>query len=124
MDVRTTGSLHIVRNVNLRSTAQTVPWTVVTVNMANRVQRIQGIALVDAKKGGQEEDAIYNVSMGRMFHTENVSNVKVCVRTKHLVIYLQVDVMTVAVITGLESFVKSVLMGFTTKTAAVYVDFV
>lgn len=124
MDVRTTGSLHIVRNVNLRSTAQTVPWTVVTVNMANRVQRIQGIALVDAKKGGQEEDAIYNASMGRMFHTENVSNVKVCVRTKHLVIYLQVDVMTVAVITGLESFVKSVLMGFTTKTAAAYVDFV
>lgn len=46
--------------------------------------------------------------MGRMFHTENVSNVKVCVRTKHLVIYLQVDVMTVAVITGLESFVKVV----------------
>lgn len=124
MDVRTTGSLLIVRNVNLRSTAQTVPWTVVTVNMANRVQRIQGIALVDAKKGGQEEDAIYNASMGRMFHTENVSNVKVCVRTKHLVIYLQVDVMTVAVITGLESFVKSVLMGFTTKTAAAYVDFV
>lgn len=124
MDVRTTGSLLFVRNVNLRSTAQTVPWTVVTVNMANRVQRIQGIALVDAKKGGQEEDAIYNVSMGRMFHTENVSNVKVCVRTKHLVIYLQVDVMTVAVITGLESFVKSVLMGFTTKTAAAYVDFV
>lgn len=124
MDVRTTGSLLFVRNVNLRSTAQTVPWTVVTVNMANRVQRIQGIALVDAKKGGQEEDAIYNASMGRMFHTENVSNVKVCVRTKHLVIYLQVDVMTVAVITGLESFVKSVLMGFTTKTAAVYVDFV
>lgn len=124
MDVRTTGSLHIVRNVNLRSTAQTVPWTVITVNMANRVQRIQGIALVDAKKGGQEEDAIYNVSMGRMFHTENVSNVKVCVRTKHRVIYLQVDVMTVAVITGLESFVKSVLMGFTTKTAAAYVDFV
>lgn len=124
MDVRTTGSPLIVRNVNLRSTAQTVPWTVVTVNMANRVQRIQGIALVDAKKGGQEEDAIYNASMGRMFHTENVSNVKVCVRTKHLVIYLQVDVMTVAVITGLESFVKSVLMGFTTKTAAAYVDFV
>lgn len=124
MDVRTTGSLHIVRNVNLRNTAQTVPWTVVTVNMANRVQRIQGIALVDAKKGGQEEDAINNVSMGRMFHTENVSNVKVCVRTKHRVIYLQVDVMTVAVITGLESFVKSVLMGFTTKTAAAYVDFV
>lgn len=124
MDVRTTGSLLFVRNVNLRSTAQTVPWTVVTVNMANRVQRIQGIALVDAKKGGQEEDAIYNASMGRMFHTENVSNVKVCVRTKHLVIYLQVDVMTVAVITGLESFVKSVLMGFTTKTAAAYVDFV
>lgn len=124
MDVRTTGSPLIVRNVNLRSTAQTVPWTVVTVNMANRVQRIQGIALVDAKKGGQEEDAIYNASIGRMFHTENVSNVKVCVRTKHLVIYLQVDVMTVAVITGLESFVKSVLMGFTTKTAAAYVDFV
>lgn len=46
--------------------------------------------------------------MGRMFHTENVSNVKVCVRTKHLVIYLQVDVMTVAVITGLESFAKVV----------------
>lgn len=124
MDVRTTGSLLFVRNVNLRSTAQTAPWTVVTVNMANRVQRIQGIALVDAKKGGQEEDAIYNASMGRMFHTENVSNVKVCVRTKHLVIYLQVDVMTDAVITGLESFVKSVLMGFTTKTAAAYVDFV
>lgn len=124
MDVRTTGSLLFVRNVNLRSTAQTVPWTVVTVNMANRVQRIQGIALVDARKGGQEEDAIYNASMGRMFHTENVSNVKVCVRTKHLVIYLQVDVMTDAVIIGLESFVKSVLMGFTTKTAAAYVDFV
>lgn len=124
MDVRTTGSPLIVRNVNLRSTAQTVPWTVVTVNMANRVQRIQGIALVDAKKGGQEKDAIYNASMGRMFHTESVSNAKVYVRTTHLVIYLQVDVMTDAVITGLESFVKSVLMGFTTKTAAAYVDFV
>lgn len=44
--------------------------------------------------------------MGRMFHTESVSNAKVCVRTAHLVIYLQVDVMTGVVITGLESFVK------------------
>lgn len=47
-----------------------------------------------------------NASMGRMFHTESVSNAKVCVRTTHLVIYLQVDVMTDAVIIGLESFVK------------------
>lgn len=47
-----------------------------------------------------------NAAMGRMFHTESVSNAKVCVRTAHLVIYLQVDVMTGVVITGLESFVK------------------
>lgn len=47
-----------------------------------------------------------NAAMGRMFHTESVSNAKVCVRTAHLVIYLQVDVMTGVVITGLESSVK------------------
>lgn len=44
--------------------------------------------------------------MGRMFHMESVSNAKVCVQTTHLVIYLQVDVMMGAVITGLDSFVK------------------
>lgn len=62
--------------MNLRSTAQTVPWTVVTVKMANRVQRILGIALVDAKKGGQEEDAINVNNICLNLHLEMSSLIK------------------------------------------------
>lgn len=62
--------------MNLRGTAQTVPWTVVTVNMANRVQRIQGIALVDAKKGGQEKDAIYVNNIYLDLHLQMSSLIK------------------------------------------------
>lgn len=73
---------------------------------------------------GLANDVILCATMGHISLMGSVSNVRVCVRTMHLVINRPEDVIMGVAINGLEYFVKNVLMGFTTLIAAAYVVFV
>lgn len=73
---------------------------------------------------GLANNVILFAAMGHMSLMESVSNVRVCVRTMHLVINRPEDVIMGVAINGLEYFVKNVLMGFTTLIAAAYAVFV
>lgn len=80
--------------------------------------------MVGASTVGSANNAILYAVMVHTFLMENVSSVRECVKTTHLVTSRPEHVTMDVVIIGLENFVKSVLMDFTTLIAAAYVDFV
>lgn len=73
---------------------------------------------MDAKKGGPGNIVIHSVVMEHTFRRENVSYVRGCVKTTHLVTSQLERVIMDVVIIGPEHFVKNALMGFTTNNAA------
>lgn len=90
----------------------------------NHAPQLQVLVTMDVNMDGSANNAILFAMMGHMSSMESVSNVRVCVRIMHLVINQPEDVIMGVAITGLEYFVKNVLMGFTTQIAAAYVVFV
>lgn len=120
-DVKITGYYLIAQYVSHIDMAQTVPWTVVTVNTVKCVLWRQGLALMDAKKGGPGNIVIHSAVMEHTFRRVIVSNVRECVKTTHLVTSQLERVIMDVVIVGPENFVKNALMGFTTNNAAAFV---
>lgn len=82
------------------------------------------LVIVGASTVGSANNAILYAAMVHTFLMESVSSVRECVKTTHLVTSQPEHVTMDVVIIGLENFVKSVLMDFTTPIAAAYVDFV